>query len=106
MSTMGARRLTIAACCLVLLSGCAAPVPTVTPVHTPVPATTPPPASTPAPAPSETEPPSATAAVEPCLDDAAALSLDARIGQLIMVGVDGHAGGPEGIRQLPSDRRS
>ena len=89
MSTAGAGRLTVAWCCIVLLAGCAAPVPTVTPVHTPLPATTAPPPSTAAPAPSETEPPSATAAVEPCLDNAAALSLDARIGQLIMVGVDG-----------------
>lgn len=88
MGDAGARRLSFAVCCLVMLAGCAAPAPTATPVHTPVPATTAPAASTAAPAPSETEP-SETTAVEPCLDDAAELSLDARIGQLIMVGVEG-----------------
>jgi len=81
------RRLLVIACCLVLC-GCAAPVPTAAPTRT-LPATTAPPATTAAPAPSETEAPTATAATEPCLEDAAALSLDARIGQLIMVGVDG-----------------
>lgn len=88
MGNAGARRLSFGVCCLVMLAGCAAPAPTATPVHTPVPATTAPAASTAAPAPSETEP-SETTAVEPCLDDAAELSLDARIGQLIMVGVEG-----------------
>lgn len=88
MGNAGACRLSFAVCCLVLLAGCAAPAPTATPVHTKVPATTAPAASTAAPAPSETEP-SETTAVEPCLDDAAELSLDARIGQLIMVGVEG-----------------
>jgi len=81
------RRLLVIACCLVV-GGCAAPVPTAAPTRT-LPATTAPPSTTAAPAPSETEAPTATAATEPCLEDAAALSLDARIGQLIMVGVDG-----------------
>ncbi|HEX5335958.1 MAG TPA: glycoside hydrolase family 3 N-terminal domain-containing protein [Propionicimonas sp.] len=81
------RRLLVIACCLVV-GGCAAPVPTSAPTRT-LPATTAPPSTTAAPAPSATEAPTATAATEPCLEDAAALSLDARIGQLIMVGVDG-----------------
>jgi len=89
MSSVGVCRLSVAVCCIVLLAGCAAPVPTAAPTRTLSSATTAPPASTPAPAPSETPAPSATATIEPCQDDAAALSLDAQIGQLIMVGVDG-----------------
>ncbi len=84
---LATRRLGAAASCLVLLAGCAAPVPSATPSRTTPQATKVPTATTAAPAPSQTA--TTTATVEPCQDDADALSLEARIGQLIMVGVDG-----------------
>ncbi|HEY3340178.1 MAG TPA: glycoside hydrolase family 3 N-terminal domain-containing protein [Propionicimonas sp.] len=82
-------RLSVAASCLVLLAGCAAPIPSATPSRARPPATTTAPATTAAPAPSQSATPTATAPIEACQDDAAALSLEAQIGQLIMVGVDG-----------------
>ena len=83
-------RLSVAACCVALLAGCAAPLPT-TPTRSLPPVTTAPPATTAAAEPSEPASPSATptTGLEQCQDEAAALSLEARIGQLVMVGVEG-----------------
>ena len=89
-NSAGSRRLWVAtSCAVLLLAGCAAPVP-VTPSPT-APAATAPPTSSAVPTASEPEttPPTPSAPVEPCTDAAAELSLDARIGQLIMVGVEG-----------------
>lgn len=86
----GARRLAVATSCLVLLAGCAAPVPTVLPSPTAPAATAPPPSSVvPTASEPETTPPTPSTPVEPCTDAATELSLNARIGQLIMVGVEG-----------------
>ena len=91
--TFPMRRLSVAACCLALLGGCSAPLPSAAPTSSPPPATTAPPSSAVASEP-ESEAPSATPTTpttpaEQCLDAAAGLSLEARIGQLIMVGVEG-----------------
>lgn len=88
--TIRLRSLSVAACCLALLGGCAASVPTLAPSTLP-PTTTAPPtsATTPTASEPETTDASPTPPLEQCLDDAAALSLEARIGQLMMVGVEG-----------------
>jgi beta-N-acetylhexosaminidase len=88
--TILVRPLSVAACCLALLGGCAAPFPTASPGRPAPSATTAPPSAT---TPTASEPETAEASTTPpvaqCLDAAAALSLEARIGQLIMVGVEG-----------------
>lgn len=80
------------ACCLALLAGCSLPpVPTSRPTALPAPSNTA--ATTTGTTPSSpavsSPAPGSTASFKPCQEAAAALSLDARIGQLMMVGVEG-----------------
>ncbi|HSK32236.1 MAG TPA: hypothetical protein VK903_02010, partial [Propionicimonas sp.] len=81
--TILVRPLSVAACCLALLGGCAAPFPTASPGR-PAPSATaaPPSATTPTASEPETVDASPAPPVEQCLDAAAALSLEAWIGQL------------------------